>query len=382
MGTDSQRVYEDISTSCLIMIDLTKLLIGKEEKKAVLEVLKSGNLAQGEKVNKLEDQFVILTGAKYAIAVSSGTAALHTALHAVGIVVGDEVITTPFTFVATANSILMQGAKSVFVDIKYNTFNIDPAKIEKAITKKTKAIIAVDLFGQPANYQEIRKIAKKYNIIVIEDAAQSIGAAYNEEAAGNLADISCFSLYATKNIMSGEGGMITTNDKKLAEKARRFRNHGRDEKDSYGYLELGYNYRLTDLQAAIALEQLKKLGFITITRQKNAEMLNKGLSNISGLVLPFTEKYRTHVYHQFTIKITNQFKLTRNALRQYLLKHGIQSNIYYPIPLFAFPHLSSGKNINNFQVTKQVVNEVLSLPVHPLLKTTEIKYIIKTIQNI
>lgn len=365
------------------MIPITKLTIGKEEKKALKKVLDSGKLAYGPKALELENLFTKYCNAKYAVATNNGTSALHTALYAIGIRPEDEVITTPFTFIATANSILMVGAKPVFVDIDERTFNIDHNKLEKVITKKTKAIIAVNLYGQPADYTEIKQIARKHNLLIIEDAAQSINAIYKNKKSGNLADISCFSFYATKNIMCGEGGIITTNNKKFYEKAKLFRNHGQDEKKRYFYHDLGYNYRMSDLQATILLEQLKRIQEITEKRQKNAEKYNKALKNIKGIIIPFKDKDRTHVYHQYTLKITGSFKLSRNEFKNYLEKKGIQSNIYYPKPLFNFKHLIKKPiKYSNFPITCKVVNEVISIPVHPLLKSKEIKYIIKTIKEI
>lgn len=363
-------------------IPLSLPIIGQEEKQAVLAVLDSGFLVQGSKVAELEREFTKLCSTNYAVATSSGTAALHIALYSIGIRPGDEVITTPFTFVATANSILMVGAESVFVDIDEQTFNIDYRKIEKAITKKTRAILAVNLYGQSADYEEIEKIARKYNLLIIEDAAQSINATYKGKKSGNLADISCFSLYATKNIMCGEGGMITTNKKEYHEKAKRFRHHGQSETKKYHYSGLGYNYRLTDIQATIALVQLKRVDKITKKRQEIAQKYNKALRNIKGLMVPYVTKDRTHVYHQYTIKVANDFILKRDELRTELGKKGIQTNIYYPKPLYRFGHLK-GKSIDikQFPVTEKIVNEVLSIPVRPNLIESEVNFIIKTIKS-
>ena len=208
------------------MIPIARPLIEDEEIKAVNEVLLSGSLAQGAKVQELEEKFAQYCGTKYALAVSSGTAAIHAALYAAGVGPGDEVITVPFSFIATINPILMVGAKPVLVDIDSNTFCIDVNKIKKAITKKTKAIIPVHLYGQPANMDEINKIAAQHNIVVIEDSCQAIGAEYNGKKTGSLGNIGCFSLYATKNIMCGEGGIITTDDENYAAAIRRFRQHG------------------------------------------------------------------------------------------------------------------------------------------------------------
>ena len=365
----------------MINIPLSKPIIGKEEKHEVMKVMDSAILAQGRKVLELEKKFSSMCGSKYSLAINNGTAALHTALYAVGIGVGDEVITTPFTFVATANSILMCGAKPVFVDIDEKTYNIDPDKIEPAITKKTKAILVVNLYGLPADYDRIVRIARKHNLLIVEDAAQSVGAKYKNKISGNLADISCFSLYATKNIMSGEGGMITTNSKKYYEKAKLFRHHGQDQNKRYYYSGLGYNYRMTDIQAAIALVQLKRLPWITEKRQQNAKIYSNSLVKHNNLITPYIPPDRTHVYHQYTIRFDNQSPITRKRFQDYLNKLGIQTNIYYPVPLYKFRHLTNNAKIEDFPVTEKLVKQVVSLPIHPLLKKEEITYIVKAIQT-
>lgn len=365
------------------MISLSKIKLGKKEIDSVVKVLKSGQLAQGKVVLELEKKFAKFCGTKYALAVNNGTAAIHSALYACGIKNGDEIITTPFTFVATANPILMMGAIPVFVDIDEKTFNIDHNKIEAAITKKTKAIIAVNLYGQPAEYEKINKIAKKYKLLVIEDAAQSIGAEYKGKMSGNLADIGCFSFYATKNIMSGEGGMITTNNKLFYERARMFRHHGENHKKRYEYYDLGYNYRLTDVLAALALSQLDKVKTITKVRQNIAKKYLKAFSPIKEIGLSEASNDRTHVYHQFVLQIKKNSKITRDKLKKYLLSKGIETNIHYPKLLNNFKHLKSATNDKSkFPVANKIVQEVLSIPAHPHLKKNEINYIIRTISAV
>jgi dTDP-4-amino-4,6-dideoxygalactose transaminase len=363
------------------MIKLSDVYLTNDCSKAVNEVLKSGIIAQGPKVSRLETEIAELCNTRYAVAVNNGTAALHTALYAVGIKAGDEVITTPFTFVATANSIVMTGATPVFVDIEESTYNLDPQKIEAAITARTKAIIVVNLFGQPASYAEIKKIATKYKLLIIEDAAQSINAEYNKAKSGNLGDIACFSFYATKNITSGEGGMITTNNKDFYKKAKLFRHHGQNEKKRYEYTGIGYNYRMTDIHAAIALTQLKRVNEITKKRQKNASRFTNALKNIRGLITPKVEPDRTHAFHQYTLRVTKDFKSNRDTLMNILEKKGIQSNIYYPKPLYRFTHLSEKPDIKKFPVTERMIREVLSIPVHPRLTQKQIYYIINTIKK-
>ena len=363
------------------MINLSKPIINKEEITAVTNVLKSGLLVQGEVTKKFEHEFAEYCGTKYAIAVSSGTAGLHTALHALGIEEGDEVITTPFTFVATANAILMAKATPIFVDIDEDDFCINPDKIEDKITKKTKAVLGVNLYGQVYKYDKLNEICKKNNLKLIEDACQSIGSERNGIKSGNLGDISIFSLYATKNIMTGEGGMILTNNEALNKKCRMFRNHGQDEGVRYKYVDLGYNYRITDIASAIGLEQIKRLNYISNKRIKNAEIYSDLLKNTNGIIIPKVLDENKHVYHQYTIRV-NSIKHTRDDLMRHLKDKNILTGIYYPKSLHLFNHFKKfGYKKGDFPVSEKISREVLSLPVHPLLKKNEVKYICNSIIN-
>ncbi len=364
------------------MIPIAKPVIGEEEKKAVLDVMNSGMLAQGARVKELEEKFAKLCSTKYAVAVNSGTAALHAALYAAGIKKEDEVITTPFTFVATANSILMQNAKIVFADINEETFNIDPKEVEKKITPKTKAILVVDLFGQTADYEELKKIADKHNIVIIEDACQAVNAAYKGKKAGSFGKVAAFSFYATKNMMSGEGGIITTDDEGLYEKAKMFRHHGQSEKTRYEYHDIGYNYRMTDLQAAIALAQLNKIDQFTDKRIENAKMLSEGLKGVAGIKIPAVKKDAKHVFHQYSIKLEN-FGLAREALMEVLKQNGIGSAVFYPKPLHLHPHFARlGYKEGDFPVAEKISRQVLSLPVHPSVTKDDVEKIIKTFKTL
>jgi len=365
------------------MINISKPYLGKEEKAAVMEVLDSGMIVQGPKTRLFEESFAKKYGVKHAIALNSGTAAIHTALFSYGIGEGDEVITTPFSFIATVNPIIKQGAKPVFVDISEDDFNIDPEKIEEKITGKTKAIIAVNLFGQTPDMDKIRGICKRHNIILIEDACQSVGVKFKDTFSGALGDSACFSLYATKNMMCGEGGILTTNNDAVAEIARRFRAHGENPDKKYAYYHLGYNYRMTDMAAAIALEQLKRVESFNSQRLKNAEMLTQGLKGIHGLILPKILPDRTHVFHQYSIRITPEFRTDRKDFIDYLLKNNIQTAIYYPKPLHLFDHISKlGYKKGDFPIAEKISEEILSLPVHPQLSTEDIMHIIKTIKEL
>lgn len=365
------------------MINIAQPIIGEEEIEAVEKVLKSGMIAQGPKVVEFEKRFAKFCGTKYAVAVNSGTAALHCALYACGVKTGDEVITTPFTFVATANAIIMQGAKPVFVDILPDTFNFDPTRIEEKITKRTKAILPVDLFGQIYDVEAVKKIARKYNLKIIEDACQAHGAEYKNKKAGTFGDIGCFSFYATKNMTTGEGGMIVTNKKGYAELAKRFRHHGQSEKTRYQYFDLGYNYRMTDIAAAIGIEQLRKLDSFNEKRIRNAKILTEGLENIKGLIVPIVKKGYKHVFHQYAVRITDEFKVTRDKLVEYSKSKGIGTAIFYPKPLHLHPHFQKlGYKKGEFPVAEKVSKEILSLPVHPLVSERDIKFIIRTIKGI
>jgi len=336
-------------------------------------------LAQGPKVKELEEAFCQFCGVKYAVALTSGTAAIHAGLSALGIREEDEVITSPFTFVATANPILMLGGKVVFADIAEGDYNIDPQKVKEKITNKTKAIIPVDLYGQIFNYQIMNALAKEHNLKILEDACQSIGAEQNGLKAGNFGDAAAFSLYATKNIMSGEGGILATNDEEVAENCRRFRHHGQSAQ--YEYVELGYNYRMTDLCAAIGVEQLKKVDIFNGRRIKNAGLLSAGLSGIKGLVLPKINQNNKHVFHQYTIRLTDEFKGSREELMAYLKSKDIGSGVYYPKPLHLHPHfMKLGYKAGDFPIAEKSSKQVLSLPVHASLSESEINQIIQAIQ--
>lgn len=363
------------------MIQIAKPKFDTEEETAVLEVIRSGMLAQGKKVEELEKTFAQFIGVKYAIAVSSGTAALHISLLAAGIQQGDEIITTPFSFIATANCCLYVRAKPVFVDIDPNTFNINPDLIEKSITSKTKAIIPVHLFGLPSEMEKIKKIASKHKLLIIEDACQAHGASINRKKVGSFGLAGCFSFYATKNVASGEGGIITTNNKTFADKCRLIRSHG--SKIKYIHNELGYNFRMTDIEAAIAIEQLKKLPSNNITRINNAFYLNKNI-NIKGIVLPKIYANFTHVFHQYTIRITQDCPFSRDELVNYLEKNGIGYGIFYPLPIFEQKYYKKigicKKYKNKLPSVKRICKEVISLPIHPLVSSEDLEKIVQTIK--
>lgn len=359
-----------------IKVSIAKPIIGEEEIENVVEVLKSGMIAQGPKVAEFEEKFAKWVGAKYAVATNSGTAALHVALLSCGIGPGDEVITTPFTFIATGNAIVYTGATPVFADIDLETYNIDPDTIEDLITDKTKAILPVQLYGQSADMDKIREIAKKHDLLVIEDAAQAHGAMYNDEKVGNMGDMACFSFYPTKNMTTSEGGMITTNNKELAEKARVFRAHGSNIK--YKHDEIGYNFRSSDIAAAIGLAQLDKIDEFNEKRINNANYLNEGLKDVEGVITPASPENRKHVYHQYTIRVT---KGNRDDWVDILTENGIGSGIHYPIPLYNQPIYKELGFTGLAPNAELAADTVISLPVHPSLSKDDLDLVIEAVKD-
>jgi len=360
------------------MIPIAKPLIGKEEEKAVAQVIRSGMLVQGEKVKEFEEKFAKYCGTKFAVATDNGTSALIAALTSVGVGEGDEVITTPFTFIATANSIVFTGAKPVFVDIDPVTFNIDPEKIEAAITKKTKAIMPVHLYGLMADMPAINKIAKKHNLVVIEDSAQAHGADIGGKKAGSWGLSGCFSFYPSKNMTTGEGGMITTNNKLFAENCRLIRNQGMG--NQYQYKMVGYNFRMTNIAAAIGIEQLRKLENFTKVRIENAKYLNKKFERTKGVITPKVPKKYRHVYHQYTIRLDQNYPISRDQLLTKLKKKGIDARIYYPKLLSDESFLKKYVK-RDLNIARSLHKQILSLPIHPSLSEKDLNKIAEVINE-
>lgn len=355
------------------MIPIAKPVVEREEIEAVTRVLQSGIIAQGSKVNEFECSFAEYTGTEFAVAVNSGTAALHAALLAHGIGKGDEVITTPFTFIATSNSILFTGAKPVFADIKRDTFNIDPDKIVEKITKKTKAILSVHLYGQPADMDAITKIADECNLDIIEDACQAHGAGYKGKKVGSFGT-GTFSFYPTKNMTTGEGGMITTDDESIAKKARLIREHGSGKK--YYHEMLGYNYRMTDIAAAIGIVQLNKLEIFNKKRIANAAFLSENLKDIHTINIPKIRRNVKHVFHQYTVRTDD-----RDALLNRLKNNGIGYGIYYPVPVHKQALYSELGFDDKLPVAENAAAEVVSLPVHPSVSEDDLIKITDTLET-
>ncbi|MCE4607183.1 MAG: DegT/DnrJ/EryC1/StrS family aminotransferase [Desulfurococcales archaeon] len=356
-------------------IPISKPLMGKEEEEAVRRVMVSGILAHGPEVERFEEEFAEYLGVKHVVAVSNGTLALDTALKAAGIKEGDEVITTPFTFIATANSIIYQGARPVFADIDSETYTIDPDKVLELVNSKTRAIIVVHLYGHPADMDSIKEIAEDHNLLLIEDAAQAHGAMYKGEKVGSIGDVGVFSFYPTKNMTTGEGGAIVTNQDEIARKARLLRNHGQERK--YYHTVLGYNYRMTSIAAAIGRVQLRRLDEMNKARRRNAELLTQVVRKIKGIEPPVEKEWAYHVYHQYVIRVKSDCLFGRNRLKELLEEKGIGTGIHYPLTIPEQP-LYEKLGIGCVKTCENAVNasrEVLSLPVHPLVTSEDINYI-------
>jgi perosamine synthetase len=363
------------------MIPITTVTFGEEEQQLVLEVLRSGAIAQGPKVEQLENRFADLSGVPHAIAVNNGTTALVAALQVLGLKPGDEVVTSPFTFVATLNAILESGATAVFADIREDDFNVNPESVEERITDRTKVILPVHLYGQMADMDPIAELADKHELRVLEDAAQSHGASYKGRHAGSYG-LGTFSFYATKNITTGEGGMITTNDDALADRLRVLRNQGMRAR--YVYEMAGNNYRLTDLQAVLAIPQLERYAATVAARQRNAERLIEGLCDVPGVVVPRQLEGRSHVWHQFTIRITAEARIGRDAFVQELSERGIGAGVYYPKLVFDYDAYRSHPQvvISDVPVAARMTSEVISLPVHTALSDSDIGEIIASVRAV
>ena len=345
--------------------------IREEIRAAIDRILESQIFIHGQEIKQLEEAIAAYSGCKKAIGVSSGSDALLCSLLALGTGAGDEVITTPFTFFATAGSICRTGAKPVFVDIDPETYNIDASAIEKAITSQTRAIMPVHLYGQCAEMDAINVLAKKYNLFVIEDAAQSIGATYKGRTAGSLGTTGCLSFFPSKNLGGiGDGGMILTNDAQLAEKIVILRDHGMRPKYYYKYI--GGNFRLDTLQAAALLVKLKHLDAWSEKRRQNAKLYNELLRDLKGVVTPLIRPHNISIYNQYVIRVS----LKRDALKQFLQDNGIGTDIYYPLCLHeqeCFKFL--GYKTGDFPESEKAAREVLALPIYAELTEEQIRYV-------
>ncbi len=363
------------------MISISAPVLGELEEKLVLEVLRSGRLVKGPMIEAFEDAVASVTGADHAVAVSNGTTALIAALLAHGIGPGDEVITSPFTFVATLNAVLHVGATPRFVDIGDDDFNLDLSLLDGAIGPATRAILPVHLYGCPVDVGALHQVIADRPVAVIEDAAQALGAAVGGSPVGSFGT-TCFSFYATKNLTTGEGGVVTTDDRAIATAVRVLVDQGQHA--TYDYARVGFNFRMTELQAALGVAQMTRLPVLAEARRTNARALTAGLEGIRGLVLPREPDGRRHAFHQFTVRVTDEARATRDELRHQLGRAGVQSNVYYPRPVFDYDCFRRDPRVGTPSTPRaaQAAREVLSLPVHPRLTPGDIDVIVETTRHV
>lgn len=352
-----------------------KPIIGDDEREAVDRVLRSGMVAQGPEVAAFEQEFAAhFVQGRPTVAVNSGTSGLHLGLLAAGVGPGDEVIVPSFTFAATGNSVALTGATPVFADIEPETFTLDPASVEASITDKTKGIMPVHLYGHPARMRELEALAAAHGIALYEDAAQAHGAALDGRPVGTFGSFAMFSLYPTKNMTSGEGGMITAATEEIARNARLLRNQGMERQ--YENEVIGFNARMTDIHAAIGRVQLTKVDAWTQTRQRNAALLD---ANLTGVVIPPVAAGAVHVYHQYTIRVTDDRDGFVKALKE---EHQVGSGVYYPIPNHRLPSLAHYAPGLDLPQTEKAASEVVSLPVHPSLSENDLERIIAAVNTV
>lgn len=365
-----------------------KQTIDQSDIEAVESVLKSDFLTTGPMIQKFEQRVAEYTGAKYAVAIANGTAALHASCFAAGIQKGDEVITTPITFAASANCVLYCGGTPVFADIDSNTYNIDPEDIERKITEKTKAIIAVHFGGQPCNMNRIHEIAQKNHLVVIEDAAHALGAEYKGHKIGSLSDMTTFSFHPVKHITTGEGGMILTDNKEFYQKLKLFRTHGITREESfmkkndgpwyYEQIGLGYNYRITDIQCALGNSQMDKLSDFLERRREIAAKYDESFSQSKNIVIPFQEKGSKSAYHLYVIRVPRE---RRKIIFEKLREAGIGVNVHY-IPVYQHPYYREHGYDNVYcENAENYYAEAISIPIYPALKNEEQQYVINKIQE-
>lgn len=364
-----------------VRVPLVAPHLGEAEIAAVTAVLLSGQLAGGPEVAAFEREFAARAGVAHAVAVNSGTAANHAALEAFGVGEGDEVLVTPFTFAASATPILMQHAVPRFVDIEARTFNLDPAPAAAACNGRTRAAVLVDLFGCPFEPRGVALLRGR-GVRVLEDACQAVGARRNGHTAGSLGDAGSFSFYATKNIMTGEGGMLVTDDADTAERARRFRHHGQGAQ--YEYLTLGYNYRMTDITAAIGRVQLARLDAFSAARRANAAFYDAALGDIEGVVVPFVPAGVEHAYHQYSLLVDparTPSGADRDAVRAALAARAVASGIYYPKPLHLHPLFAAyGYGPGDFPVAERISKQILALPIGPHLDRAQLEWTARSVR--
>jgi len=369
-----------------------KQSIDEKDIEAVIDVLKGDFLTTGPAIKQFEEKVAQYTGAEYAVAFSNGTAALHAACFAAGIGQEDEVITTPITFAASANCIRYMGGTVVFADIEENTYNIDPKDIKRKITSKTKALIPVDFTGQPAELDEIYQLAEEHNLVVIEDAAHAIGAEYKTHKIGSLSDMTMFSFHPVKHITSGEGGMITTNNQAYYEKLVQFRSHGitreterLEQNHEPWYYEmqfLGYNYRLTDIQAVLGSSQLDKLDTFIIRRKEIVEQYNNAFKNLESISIPYQNPHVDSSWHLYVIRLDlTQLNADRGTIFKELQKQNIGVNVHY-IPVHMQPYYQSlGYEYGSLPKAEKLYEEIITLPLFPAMDDQDVADVIKAVSQ-
>jgi perosamine synthetase len=362
------------------VIPISSIHFDERVEASVLEVIRSGMIAQGPMVARLEAGFAAMTGAEHAVAVNNGTTALIAALQVLDLRPGDEVITSPFTFVATLNAILQAGATARFADIRIDDFAVDPSAIEPLIGERTKVLMPVHLYGQTADMDAISELADRQGLTIVEDAAQAHGAGMGTRRAGSWG-IGCFSLYATKNLTSGEGGLITTDDDSIADRLRILRNQGMRQR--YQYEMAGNNYRMTDLQAAVCVPQLDTYGDMVTRRQDNAMALTGALEDVGWLTLPRQLPDRKHVWHQYTVLLGDDAPLNRDQFVNHLHERGVGSGVYYPRTVFDYDCYRGDPRVVSTDVpTAQWVSQrCVSLPVHPGVGPDEVVAIAEAVRS-
>lgn len=360
--------------------DITEKGIGR-----VKEVLRTPYLSIGPRIEEFETRIAQRTGARYAVAVNSGTSGLHLIVRALGIKDGDEVITTPFSFISSANCILFEKAKPVFVDINPGTLNIDSGRIEEKIGDRTKAILAVDVFGQPAEWDKLERIAKDHSLKLIDDSAEAIGAEYKGRKAGSLGDAAVFAFYPNKQITTGEGGVVVTSNEKIARLCRSMRNQGRSEGDSWLQHErLGYNYRISDINCALGIAQLERLDEILVKRERVAQMYNERLKDVKGVKIPYVAPQVRMSWFVYVVRLEDRYgQEDRDRVLRKLKKRGIGcSNYFPPIHLQPFYRKMFGYKEGDFPITEKVSKSTVALPFYNNLTEEEIDYVCENLEEI
>jgi len=357
-----------------VKVPIVQLVLDDQTVKDAADVLKSGMWADGKNVKALEEEFTKYIGVKHARAVNNGTAALICALYGAGIRPGDEVLVPSFTFIATANTILECGAKPVFVEVDRATFNMDPMDAKKKVTKRTRAIMPVHLYGLPVDMDALKDIAVKNSLKIIEDACQAHGATYKGRKIGAIGDVAAFSFYPTKNMVcGGEGGIVTTNDDAIINRVKLYANHGQSQK--YVHASMGFNFRMQEVNGVIARASLRALDASNKKRRENAELYNAALASISQVETPAVPAGCEHAYHQYTLKVKN-----RDKLAEHLQKNEIGYGIHYAIPIHEQQSMKEAGFDIKMPVTEALAKEVISLPVHPLLSKEQLEYVTNTIK--